>query len=52
MLNIQKFKTFIKDVNTFDDLYIVTENMTPKEKGDIFEYITFYLYKLSPRYNI
>jgi len=36
---------------TFDDLYDVTENMDSKDKWDIFELITYYLFKLCPTLN-
>src|ERR1700691_234908 len=35
----------------FDDLYDVVDNLEPKEKGDIFELITYYLFKLCPTLN-
>jgi len=35
----------------FDDLYDITENMDSKDKGDIFELITYYLFRLCPTLN-
>jgi len=41
----------VQNIKTFDDVYEITKNMTNKEKGDLFELITLYLFKLSPILN-
>lgn len=50
-INNEFYKIFCK-CETFDDLYEYTENMTAKEKGDMFEYVTYFIFKLSPLLNI
>lgn len=51
MLDIQAFNNYIKNIKLFDDIYNVVNILPAKDKGDIFEYITFYLFKLSPILN-
>lgn len=41
----------IINCQTFDDLYSITEDLGKKEKGDLFELITYYLFYLSPELN-
>jgi superfamily II DNA or RNA helicase len=41
----------LKHCKTFDDVYGITKNMTNKEKGNLFEVITFYCFKLCPQLN-
>lgn len=41
----------LKQLNSFDDIYSITENQTKKEKGDLFELFTYYLFKHDPRLN-
>ena len=41
----------LKHCKIFDDIYDITEDMTKKEKGDILEKITYYLFKLAPMLN-
>jgi predicted helicase len=41
----------IRKCESFDDLYNHTTKLTKKEKGDLFEYITFYMFKLCPILN-
>ncbi|AYV79177.1 MAG: superfamily II helicase [Faunusvirus sp.] len=38
-----------KHITKFSDLYNVTDDMDKKQKGDLFEIITYYLFKLSPQ---
>jgi hypothetical protein len=38
-------------IKVFNDIYTVAEDLDKKEKGDLFELITFYLFKLDPRLN-
>ena len=38
-------------INKFDDIYSVTKKQTKKEKGDLFELFTYYLFKHDPRLN-
>jgi superfamily II DNA or RNA helicase len=35
----------------FEDIYDYTKNLTKKEKGDLFEEFTYYLFKLDPKLN-
>lgn len=51
MNKISRSHVHIKDAKTFDDLYDITSKLKPKEKGDLFELITFYIFKLSPTLN-
>lgn len=51
MENIESFKNTIKKVNKFEGLYKVFKNLSSKQKGDFFEYFTFYMFKLDPRLN-
>lgn len=51
MLSTKIFKSLIKRISTFDDIYNVTKNLNTKDKGDFFEYISYYLFKLDPRQN-
>lgn len=37
--------------STFDDLYTFTKDMSNKDKGDLFEILTYFLFKLSPFLN-
>lgn len=53
-----KTNTFVDDIvyhmhkcKTFDDLYTVTKTLTPKQKGDLFEIVCLYIFKLSPLLN-
>ncbi|AYV83260.1 MAG: DEXDc helicase [Hyperionvirus sp.] len=41
----------LADIHTFKDLYERTEQLENKQKGDLFEIITYYLFKLSPLLN-
>ncbi len=41
----------IQNVKCMDDLYFAISKLKPKEKGDIFELITYYIFKLSPILN-
>ncbi|AYV85350.1 MAG: superfamily II helicase [Satyrvirus sp.] len=42
---------YLKKLNTFDDIYSITAKLTKKEKGDLFEIFTYYLFKFDPRLN-
>lgn len=42
---------YFEKINQFDDIYNVTKNLSKKEKGDLFELLTYYLFKLDPRLN-
>src|SRR5438105_223757 len=41
----------IKDIKTFNDIYQITDTLTNKEKGDLFELITYYVFLLVPILN-
>jgi predicted helicase len=41
----------LKQCMVFDDLYDITQKMDKKEKGDLFELIAYYLFKLCPTQN-
>src|SRR5438477_5470835 len=43
--------SWILHINSFDQYYDVTKNLTKKEKGDLFELVTYHLFKLSPILN-
>ncbi len=51
MIEAAKFIDFFKNIKLFDDVYDITCNLNNKEKGDFFELITLYLFKLSPMLN-
>ena len=36
----------------FSEIYDHTANLTKKEKGDLFEEFTYYLFKLDPKLNL
>ena len=38
----------LKKLKCFNDIYDVTLNLEKKEKGDLFEFFTYYLFKLDP----
>ena len=42
---------FLNDIDSFDDVYNITSKMSLLEKGNLFEIITYYLFKLSPTLN-
>lgn len=44
----------IKSIHTFDEIYEHTEDLSKKEKGDLFEIITYHLFRLNPvlKYNV
>src|SRR5579872_4751419 len=42
---------YLQTLQSFNDLYLVTNNMNSKSKGDLFELFTYYLFKLDPRLN-
>ena len=50
-MNTNDVIKYLLDVKTFDDLYNITINLEKKQKGDLFEYITLYLFKLLPSLN-
>jgi hypothetical protein len=50
-MNTQTIIGHLSGLESFDDIYDVTKNMDAKEKGDLFEIVTFYLFKLSPLLN-
>ena len=41
----------LQSLNKFSDIYAITANQTKKEKGDLFELFTYYLFKHDPRLN-
>jgi superfamily II DNA or RNA helicase len=43
-------KNYINQINSFDDFYTITSNLTSKEKGDLFEDFTKYLFMFHPNY--
>ena len=42
---------YLEKINNFNDIYLIAEDLEKKEKGDLFELITYYLFKLDPRLN-
>jgi predicted helicase len=42
---------YLQGIKKFDDIYNVTENLSANKKGELFEHITYYLFKLDPRLN-
>jgi len=44
------FKNFIDNIYTFDDFYKICSNMSNKEKGDLFEEFTKYIFMFHPFY--
>jgi superfamily II DNA or RNA helicase len=50
-MNAQKACEIFKKCSNMDDLYNSTENMTPKQKGDLWEFFAYYSIKLSPFLN-
>ena len=43
---------FLNNIKSFDDIYGITLKMGPLEKGELFELITYYIFKLIPTLNI
>lgn len=41
----------LSTLNNFNGIYTITEKQTNKEKGDLFELFTYYLFKHDPRLN-
>lgn len=50
-MNSKDIIKYLSKCKTFDDIYQVTVNLDNKTKGDLFEIITFYLFKLCPVLN-
>jgi superfamily II DNA or RNA helicase len=50
-MNNENTLKYLKNVNTLTDLYDSMENLDKKQKGDLFETITYYLFKLLPVLN-
>ena len=50
-MNNKQFLSLIDKINNFDQYYHMVENLTTKQKGDSFEIITYYVFKLSPVLN-
>jgi len=46
-----RISTIFDQLNHFDDIYAHTETLGKKQKGDLFETFTYYLFKLDPRLN-
>lgn len=42
---------YLQNINNFDELYQISEKLKSKEKGDLFEMITYHLFRLDPRLN-
>lgn len=40
----KNLKNCIDKINSFSDIYKITENYTAKEKGDLFEELTKYIF--------
>jgi predicted helicase len=45
------FTNIFKTINTFNDIYKITQTLDNKQKGDLFEMMTYHLFKLSPILN-
>src|ERR1700758_2639833 len=41
----------LRDITSFDEFYTITEGLTKKNKGDLFEIFTYHLFKNDPRLN-
>lgn len=39
------------EIKSFNDFYALTEDLDSKKKGDLFELLTWYLFKIDPRLN-
>jgi superfamily II DNA or RNA helicase len=51
MQNYNKFfKEIVPNLSSFDDFYVLVNNFTTKEKGDMFEWLTKYIFLLHPVY--
>ncbi len=46
-----KYIKIFNKCNRFENIYNIAEDMTKKEKGDLLEIITYYLFLLSPLLN-
>lgn len=42
---------YLKKLNTFSNIYTITKDMEKKDKGDLFELLTYYMFKLDPKLN-
>jgi superfamily II DNA or RNA helicase len=42
---------YLKKLNTFSDIYTITKDMEKNDKGDLFELLTYYMFKLDPKLN-
>ncbi len=51
MLDQNHLLQYLENINTFNDIYQVTKKLSTNEKGDLFEIITFYTFKLCPLLN-
>lgn len=43
-------KKYISSINTFDDIYTISKPLTKKQKGDLFEELTKYIFKYHHTY--
>lgn len=49
MKQLECYSKSLNKLNRFEDIYNVTSKLDKKEKGDLFELFTLYLFKLDPR---
>src|SRR5438445_424287 len=50
-MTITMIAATLKNVKVFDDLYQKTKKMTNNQKGDLLEYITYFMFKWLPELN-
>ena len=46
------YNKILKKLTCFNDIYSITKSLTEKQKGDLFEWFTYYTFKYDPRLNI
>lgn len=50
-MNLKESLKYFKKIKTFNDIYQITEDLTKKEKDDLFEIFTYFLFQLHPALN-
>lgn len=48
---MDQIRKYFTKINSFSDLYTIAKDLNKKEKGDLFELLTYYLFKLDPKLN-
>lgn len=50
-MKVLNYLKYFKKIRVFDDIYLITKTLSKKKKGNLFEILTFYLFKFVPALN-